>query len=268
MKLKSIVTSTAVLIALSVGPPPARADQPQNRGGDHARHAQNRTPPRSNGSNRGSAAQPAPRTQRVEPRAGAPRVQRTEPNRAERRSPRNNVPYRYGSQSRSYDRDRRDDHDRDHHFDRGRTIIVAPRPYRYAPYAYRSHRYYRPYYSFRPRLSIGFGMFIGYPVAYPYTIYPTPARVYGYYPPPGTVTAAPSSYGGISLEIGPPDADVYVDGEYVGRAGDFGPALAPLTMIPGRHRIEIAAPGYETLAFDVDVIPGQVIPYQGTLRAY
>ena len=39
----------------------------------------------------------------------------------------------------------------------------------------------------------------------------------------------------------------------------------PLTLAAGRHSIELQAPGYEPVAFDVDVAPGQVIPYQGAL---
>jgi hypothetical protein len=33
-----------------------------------------------------------------------------------------------------------------------------------------------------------------------------------------------------------------------------------------RHRIEVRAPGYQTLTFEVDIIAGQVIPYQGALE--
>jgi hypothetical protein len=46
-------------------------------------------------------------------------------------------------------------------------------------------RYYRPYYSFRPRFSVGFGIWAGYPVSYPYYYdYPYPPAPYAYsYPP-------------------------------------------------------------------------------------
>ena len=37
-------------------------------------------------------------------------------------------------------------------------------------------------------------------------------------------------------------------------------------LASGRHHIEIRASGYRTMAFDVDVTPGQVTPYQGTLQ--
>jgi hypothetical protein len=72
--------------------------------------------------------------------------------------------------------------------------------------------------------------------------------------------------GGVSFEITPDTAAVFVDGTYVGTAGNFSPTSQPLGLISGRHHIEIRASGYRTMTFDVDVTPGQVIPYQGTLQ--
>jgi hypothetical protein len=261
MKLTSIVASAAVVLALAAATP-ARADEPQNRG-DHARHAQNRQPraqARSGGNDGRGAARSEPRREahRAEPGQVAPRAEsRQAVPRSEARPP------VYGNNSRDYDRDR------GRNYDRGRTIVVAPRVYpRYSRPYYRAYPYvyHRPYYTFRPRLNLGFGIYIGYPVAYPYSIYPAPVRVWGY--PAGGYSVAPNAYGGISFEIGPPDAEVYVDGQYVGRAGDFGPGYAPLPVIPGRHRLEVVAPGYQTMAVDVDIVPGQVIPYQGSLIPY
>ena len=152
-----------------------------------------------------------------------------------------------------------------------------------------------PYYAFRPRFGLGFGLYVGYPVAYPYWAFPDP-YVYGYpydypygagypdsYAPatdPNAVTAAPQSgiapqgqaatqgpYGGLSFQMTPATAQVYVDGVYVGIAGQFSATTQPLTLAPQRHHIELRADGYETLAFDVDVAPGQVIPYQGTMQS-
>jgi hypothetical protein len=76
------------------------------------------------------------------------------------------------------------------------------RPYggRIAPRAvYVGPRYYRPYYTFRPRFSIGFGIWAGYPVTYPaygaYDYgYPPPYAVQGY-PAPGYVTPGYPSQG-------------------------------------------------------------------------
>ena len=70
----------------------------------------------------------------------------------------------------------------------------------------------------------------------------------------------------MSFEITPSDAELYVDGTRVGTVGDFTPTSQPLGLPPGRHQIEIRAPGYRTMAFDVDIVAGQVIPYRGALQ--
>jgi hypothetical protein len=154
--------------------------------------------------------------------------------------------------------------------------VVPP----YRSYGYRSddHRSYgyQPYvYAFRPRLRVGLGIYLGYPVPYPvYDPYAYSAPVYGYpgpepgYPPPGTVTAAPGStaYGAVSLEISPANATVDVDGNYAGVVADFSDPSRPLSLVAGRHHVELQAPGYAPMGFDVDVVAGQVIPYRGELQ--
>jgi hypothetical protein len=179
----------------------------------------------------------------------------------------------------------------------GRPVIVSPRvvvaPRGGRSYVYSRPYYSRPYYTFRPRTRIGFGLWIGYPVAYPYAYpvpvpYPDPYDVYGpSYPPPpppygypasggypptysqpnGSVTAAPvTNVGGLSFEFSPSDAEIYVDGQYLGTVAQFTSTSQPLSLNPGRHHVEIEAQGYVPLAFDADIVAGQVIPYQGDLR--
>ena len=130
------------------------------------------------------------------------------------------------------------------------------------------HVHYRPY-AFRPSFSIGFGIYAGYPVPYTYA-YAAPIYVYGYRAPRTAVYVGPGSplYGGIALEIGPYDADVFVDGSYAGHVEDFDGSVQPLTLVAGTHRIEVQAPGYAPLVFDVAIQPGQVIPYRGDLQPY
>jgi hypothetical protein len=145
-------------------------------------------------------------------------------------------------------------------------------------------RFYRPYYHFRPRLSLSVGLWVGYPVAYPFYDVPYAYRpayaspypavpVYGNAPYASTPTydASPSAGeqpGGLSFTITPADAAVFVDGVYVGTADEFDPSAQPLGLAPGRHRIEIRANGFRTMAFDADVVAGQVIPYQAVLQRY
>ena len=130
----------------------------------------------------------------------------------------------------------------------------------------------QPYYSFRPRFSIGFGISIGYGVAYPWQYYDPYGRYnyglgafprydwgrtgYGYFY---------NRVGGISFNIDPYDADVFIDGQYVGVADDFSPGQMPLTLLAGRHRIDLRADGFEPVSFQITIVAGQVIPYAGTL---
>ena len=147
---------------------------------------------------------------------------------------------------------------------------------------------YRPYYTFRPRVRLGFGVWVGYPVtyphyayayAYPYSYpypYPStppypytysyPVSIYSSYSSPGAAPVAAS--GGLSFDIQPPQAAVYIDGRYVGVVSQFSPDQPPLSLAPGRHHVEIREPGFEIVAFDVDITPGEVIPYHGDLRRF
>jgi hypothetical protein len=88
------------------------------------------------------------------------------------------------------------------------------------------------------------------------------------YPPQSSVGGQPSqsNMGGVSFQISPGDAQVIVDGTPVGTVGQFTPTTQPLGLPAGHHQIEVRASGYRTMSIDVDVVAGQVIPYQGTLE--
>jgi PEGA domain len=70
----------------------------------------------------------------------------------------------------------------------------------------------------------------------------------------------------VSFEITPSTATVYVDGTSVGSVAEFSPTAMPLTLTPGRHRIELRAAGYQTMSFDAEIVVGQVIPYRGEMQ--
>jgi hypothetical protein len=153
--------------------------------------------------------------------------------------------------------------------------------------------FFRPYYAFHPRVSVGFGIWAGYPFAYGYPYY------YPYYDPfyypngyvrsysypayddtyqattntnesvqSGSAGSQPdqTNMGGMSFDITPATAQVFVDGALVGTVGDFTPTTQPLGVLAGRHHVEVRAPGYHTMTFEVDIVAGQVVPYQGTLE--
>jgi hypothetical protein len=139
------------------------------------------------------------------------------------------------------------------------------RPPHFQPY--RPFYFSRPYYGFRPHLHIGFGVWLGAPVPYPWAYFGAyRPRVYGFYDQAYFgVAPGVQQYGGLSFDIQPSDADLFVDGEYVGPVGTFTPYGEPLTLYPGVHRIAIVRDGFRTMEWEVAVQPGQVIPYRGML---
>jgi hypothetical protein len=162
----------------------------------------------------------------------------------------------------------------------GPNRVVQSRSYvaeNVVPYrAIRRPVFVRPYYAFRPRFSLGFGIYVGYPVAFPYGYYdPYAAYGYGYTVAPtygttygSTYTRGDASYeqvGGLSFDIDPADAAVFIDGKYIGSADEFSSLQPPMTLAAGRHHVDLRAEGFLTVSFDITVVAGQVIPYQGTL---
>ena len=72
--------------------------------------------------------------------------------------------------------------------------------------------------------------------------------------------------GGLVLQTVPDAAQVFVDGYYVGLAEEFGPAGRAISLDAGGHRIELRAPGYETLTFNVVIEPNNIVRYRGEMQ--
>jgi hypothetical protein len=151
------------------------------------------------------------------------------------------------------------------------------------PVAWSYPYYYPPYYP------DPYAYAYPYPYAYPYAApygaavaptyptyegaYPTGGSAYPSQYPTGTTgsvslqhTPSQQNSGGVSFEITPASADLFVDGAHIGVVGQFTPQSQPLGLSAGHHRIEIKAPGYQTVSIDADIVVGQVIPYQGTMQ--
>lgn len=70
--------------------------------------------------------------------------------------------------------------------------------------------------------------------------------------------------GSLRLDVEPRSVlQVYVDGYYFGTPDDLN---GELELEAGPHKIEIRAPGYETLSFDVNIVRNRSITYRGVLR--
>jgi hypothetical protein len=274
MRLTSFGLTAALLTILAATPAIAQERDAKRREAARAeQNAQHQAPQReaARSAEQPRAAEPGRRAEQARPRQDAPPAQgpaiQVAPQapvvapRVETRG--NNVVGRAVPRtSPSYNYNGRYDNNDHRYYGHDNRYYYAPRYY--APHAY----IVRPY-VFRPHVSIGFGIFAGYPVPYAWT-YSAPVYVYGYRAPRAPVYIAPGAplYGGIALEISPYDADVYVDGNYAGKVSDFDGTVQPLTVVPGTHRVEVQAAGYAPLIFDVTVQGGQVVPYRGDLRPF
>ena len=72
--------------------------------------------------------------------------------------------------------------------------------------------------------------------------------------------------GGYLWQIKPRNAEVYVDGYYVGLVDEFDGLFQRLHIESGAHRVEVRAAGYETLQFDVRISFEHTTTYQGEMR--
>jgi hypothetical protein len=132
-----------------------------------------------------------------------------------------------------------------------------------------SYRYYRPSYYYYPYGgAFGLGYFYydpfwwDYPYGYGYGYgYP-----YGYGYGYGSRYYRAAGYGAVKLKVKPKEAEVYVDGYYVGQVSDFDGIFDRLDLEPGPHRIEVRAVGFQPLVFEVRAEPGQAITYRGELQ--
>jgi hypothetical protein len=83
--------------------------------------------------------------------------------------------------------------------------------------------------------------------------------------PPPSYTPTPPPSGGLHLDVRPTTAQVYVDGYYTGLVSDF-ISNGGLNLEPGTHQIELRAPGYQTAAVDVKILPQQPATFRAELQ--
>jgi hypothetical protein len=124
-------------------------------------------------------------------------------------------------------------------------------------YGYDPWGYYDPY---------GYGYFGGYdPMMDPYGYGGIEPYGGGYYSQGGSSSRS-FEQASLRLKIKPRDATVYVDGYAAGIVDEFDGVFQRLHLDAGPHRIEIRAPGYETLTFDVRLDPDHTTTYTGELK--
>jgi PEGA domain-containing protein len=123
-----------------------------------------------------------------------------------------------------------------------------------------SYPWYAPWYPY------SFGLFYWDPLWWGATYSPYGVYDSGYgYDYGGGPSSAGYGTGSLKLKVKPNDAQVYVDGYFAGLVDDFDGVFQKLNLEVGPHHIEIHAPGYETLSFDVQIQFDETTTYRGEL---
>ena len=146
----------------------------------------------------------------------------------------------------------------------------------YPIYGYRYPGYYGS--SFYPGFAFGLGYFYDPSWYDPYYYGGLYGGGYGGYYGSGDSGAYQGAYqgtgsssygrgpqGSLRLKIKPREGQVYVDGFFVGTVDDFDGTFQKLGIDSGGHRIEIKAPGHETISFEVLITPSETVTYKGEL---
>ena len=139
--------------------------------------------------------------------------------------------------------------------------------YGYDPY-YSRYSYWSPYgygyglgyFSYDPFLFSGLGYSSYYGGMY------DPSSYYGGGGYSSGYSQGYRDVGNLRLKVKPSNAQVHIDGYYVGVVDSFDGALQRLRVEGGKHRVELTAEGYEPVQFDVMIIPGDTITYKGEMK--
>ncbi len=111
-------------------------------------------------------------------------------------------------------------------------------------YGYGHHGYYGHHYGYS-----GYSGYYGHP--------------YGYYSSPYEIARAArlamaSGLGGLDLNVKPRKAEVYVDGQRLGKAADFDGFPGYLWLEKGTHQLALYRDGYLTVVQELTIIPGAI----------
>lgn len=148
------------------------------------------------------------------------------------------------------------------------TVFYDPSYYYYDPYYSRRYTsFWNPY-----GYGYGFGYFSYDPFLFGYGAYDPyyGGGGYGYggggYGSGYGYSQGYRDVGSLRLKVKPSNAQVYIDGYYVGVIDNFDGVFQKLGIDAGPHKIEIKADGYEPAQFEVMVTPGETVTYRGELK--
>ena len=116
----------------------------------------------------------------------------------------------------------------------------------YYPTFYRASLWYSPWYSGY----YGYGSY--YPAYYQYPIY-GPGRYY-------------DQSGSVRLQVSPREAEVFVDGYFVGTVDDFDGVFQRLNIAPGEHEVQVYLDGHRPFSQRFYLQPGKSFTIRHTME--
>jgi hypothetical protein len=158
------------------------------------------------------------------------------------------------------------------HFSSSGARVVAgrPAPGRGGPYWGRGYGgWYRPY---RPFFwgwyDWGWGWGWGWAPYWSTWWWGGPWGGTSIYVAPGSVSAGPRSdrYAVVKTDVTPEEAQVYLDGKYIGTADDFDGFPDFLYLGPGTYHLEFRLPNYQPYVTDIEVTRGEQLRIQQELK--
>lgn len=88
-------------------------------------------------------------------------------------------------------------------------------------------------------------------------------HAYGYY---GGATIDPSRYARVDTDVNPDEAELWLDGKFVGTADDFDGFPDFLYLKPGKYHLEFKLPGHEGYSVDLDLQRGEMVNLNRKLK--
>jgi hypothetical protein len=79
-------------------------------------------------------------------------------------------------------------------------------------------------------------------------------------------TARQLTTGNLALHVEPANAQVFVDGYFLGLAEDFDSDRGELALEAGAHKVQLTASGYESVTLEVELASNETVTYQNAMK--
>ncbi|MBK9063598.1 MAG: PEGA domain-containing protein [Acidobacteria bacterium] len=145
--------------------------------------------------------------------------------------------------------------------------------YGHGSYPHRGYGGYRPYYPYWGWAGWGWGWGWGYAPYWSTWWWGGPWGGSSYYVAPESMAGGSvgvgvrqGRYAIVKTDVSPQEAQILLDGKYIGSADDFDGMPDFLYLGPGKYQLEFRMPNYMTYATELDVTAGQQVKIEEKLK--